>query len=161
MVSIIIHAVLGVAVVVAIVVSNPQIFRAKVTGPPVSALEALYYAAGIGSLPFCWYWNIQFVNTYAPDGVHNAIWGPGSWAQFIALGYDNPAASSASLDYTIMSVILLPFFAIVDGRRRGINRPWLHVLALLVTSSAFAWAFYLVTVERQRRVTANQPVPTG
>jgi hypothetical protein len=41
----------------------------------------------------------------------------------------NPAASSAGQDYTIGNVILLPL--------------------------AFAWAFYLATTERQRRLTES------
>jgi Terpene cyclase DEP1 len=39
----------------------------------------------------------------------------------------------------------------VDGRRRGIARPWLYFVVSLFTSFAFAWAFYLATAERQRR----------
>src|SRR5581483_8780020 len=84
-------------------------------------------------------------------GAANPIWGDGSWAQYIRLMYVNPAAGSAGQDYTIGNVILLPLFTIVDGRRRGIARPWLYFVASLFTSFAFAWAFYLATVERQRR----------
>ena len=64
--------------------------------------------------------------------------------------YANWASSSASADYTIGNVILLPLFTIIDGRRRGI-RPWLFFVSSLFTSFAFAWAFHLATVERQRR----------
>ena len=53
------------------------------------------------------------------------------------LGYANPAASSASQDYTIMSLLLFPVWAIIDGRRRGIKRAWLFCVLLLFTSSAF------------------------
>jgi hypothetical protein len=83
--------------------------------------------------------------------MHNFIWGPGSWSEFIALGYDNPAASSASQDYTIMSVLIFPVWVIVDGRRRGIKNAWLYIGFILFASSASAWAFYLAAVERQRR----------
>jgi hypothetical protein len=55
---------------------------------------------------------------------------------------------SASQDYTIGNVILLPLFTIVDGYRR-VRRPGCFVSSLF-TSFAFAWAFYLATVERQR-----------
>jgi hypothetical protein len=41
---------------------------------------------------------------------------------------------------------------IVGGRRRGIARPWLFFVSSLFTSFAFAWAFYLATLERQRRL---------
>ncbi|MDT5161597.1 MAG: hypothetical protein QOC90_1907, partial [Mycobacterium sp.] len=57
--------------------------------------------------------------------------------------------------YIIGNVILLPLFTIIDGRRRGIRRPWLYFVASFFTSFAFAWAFYLATAERQRR---HQPV---
>jgi drug/metabolite transporter (DMT)-like permease len=67
------------------------------------------------------------------------------------MGYANWASSSASADYTIGNVILLPLFTIIDGRRRGIRRPWLFFVSSLFTSFAFACAFYLATVERQRR----------
>ena len=47
-------------------------------------------------------------------------------------------------------MILLPLFTIVDGYRRGVRRPWLYFVSSLFTSFAFARAFYLATVERQR-----------
>lgn len=68
-----------------------------------------------------------------------------------ALGYVNPAASSASQDYTIMSLPLFPIWSIVDGRRRGIKQAWLFCGLILLASSAFAWAAYLAVVERQHK----------
>ena len=133
--------------------SNPRIFRRPAT-PKVSALEAVFYLAGVAATVIGYYFNHQYVSEYS-RGTHNAIWGDhGSWKEFILLGYDNPAAASASQDYTIMSLILLPLFVIVDGRRRGIRHAWMYMLLILFTSSAFPWAFYLATVERQRRVDA-------
>jgi hypothetical protein len=66
--------------------------------------------------------------------------------------FDNPASSSASIDYSIANVLLLPLITIVDGRRRGIAKPWLYFVATLFTSFAFGWAFYAATVERRRRL---------
>lgn len=150
MVSLIVHFVIGIALVVWIVRANPQVFATPAGGPAFAPLELLYYAIGIASVALGYYFNHQFVDQYATaDG--NPIWGPGSWQQFIELGYDNPAASSASQDYTIVNVLLLPLFTIVDGRRRGIRVPWLYFVASLFTSCAFAYAFYFATVERQRR----------
>jgi Terpene cyclase DEP1 len=105
---------------------------------------------GLASIALGYYFNYQFVQEYATPSS-NPIWGPGSWQQFIALGYDNPAASSASQDYTIMSLLIFPVWAIVDGRRRGIKNAWLYIAFILFFSSASAWAFYLAAVERQRR----------
>ena len=150
MVSLIVHAILGVVVVGLIVAGNRAIFRRPPTGPPVSLLEGAYYLAGVASVLIGWYFNIKFVMEYA-HGHANPLWGDGSWAQYIRLMYVNPAAGSAGQDYTIANVVLLPLFTIVDGRRRGIVRPWLYFVASLFTSFAFAWAFYLATVERQRR----------
>jgi hypothetical protein len=150
MLSLIVHAVLGVIVVGLLVAGNRTIFRRPATGPAVSALEGIYFAAGIASVALGWYFNIRFVTEYS-NGHHNPLWGDGSWAQYLELMYVNPAAGSAGQDYTIANVILLPLFTIIDGRRRGIARPWLYFVASLFTSFAFAWAFYLATVERQRR----------
>jgi hypothetical protein len=151
MLSLIVHAVLGVTVIWLIVVSNPAVFRRPATGPLLSTLETVYYAVGVASIALGWYFNVRFVQEYA-HGHTNPIWGDGSWAQYIKLMYANPAASSAGQDYTIGNVILLPLMTIVEGRRRGIARPWLFFVSSLFTSFAFAWAFYLAVTERQRRL---------
>ena len=147
--TLLVHAVLAVLVIGWIIQSNAAVFRRPATGPAFSGLELVYYVVGIASIVLGWYFNIQFVREFA-DGTGNVFTGNGSWWQFISLGYDNPAAASASQDYTIGNVILLPLFTIVDGYRRGIRRPWLYFVSSLFTSFAFAWAFYLATVERQR-----------
>ena len=150
MVSLFVHALLGVAVLVFIVRSNSATFTRFQTGPRVSALELFYYVVGVASIALGYYFNYHYVQEYVIPSS-NPIWGPGSWQEFIALGYTNPAASSASEDYTIMSLLIFPVFAIVDGRRRGIKHAWLYIGFILFASSAFAWAFYLATAERQRR----------
>lgn len=154
MVSLIAHAVLGLAVIGLIIASNPQIFRRTPSGPALSALECVYYVVGIASIALGWYFNIRFVREYS-QGSSNPIWGPGSWADYLRLMFVNPAASSASQDYTIGNLILLPLWTIVDGRRRGVRRPWLYFVSSLFTSFAFAWAFYLATIERHRRLFAE------
>jgi hypothetical protein len=154
MVSLIAHAVLGIAVILWIVKSNPAIYAKPANGPLFSPLEIVYYVVGIASVGLGWYFNVRFVQQYAPHGItgtHNPIWGPGSWTQYIQLMFTNPAAGSASQDYTIANVILLPLFSIIDGYRRGLKRPWLFFVSSLFTSFAFALAFYFATIERQRR----------
>ncbi|CAJ1507753.1 DUF2834 domain-containing protein [[Mycobacterium] burgundiense] len=150
MVSLIVHFVLGIAVIAWIVRANPQIFARVEAEPLFSKMEVTYYAIGIASIALGYYFNHQFVATYAVEGG-NPIWGQGSWQQFIALGYTNPAAASASQDYTIINVILLPLFTIADGLRRGVKHPWLFFVSSLFTSCAFAYAFYFATIERQHR----------
>jgi hypothetical protein len=161
MVSLLVHAALGVTAIWLIIASNPAVFRRTATGPALSALELALYAAGVVSVVLGWYFNVRFVRDYA-HGHTNPIWGDGSWAQYIKLMYANPASSSAGQDYTIANVIILPLITIVEGRRRGIRRPWLFFVSSLFTSFAFAWAFYLATAERQRRLglaTAGKPTP--
>lgn len=148
MVSLVVHALLGIAVLWFTVASNPQIFSRPAGGPRFSALEIAFWAIGFASLPLCWYFNIKYVYAFS----ENPFWGEGAdWSQFISLGYANPAAASASADYTIVNVLLLPLFTIVDGRRREIRHPWLFFVSSLFTSCAFAYAFYFATIERQRR----------
>mgnify|MGYP000131309554 FL=1 len=150
MVSLGIHLILGAAVIAWLIRSNPQIFSRVPGGPAFSTLEVVYYVLGIASIVLGYYFNHQFVAQYAVPGG-NMFWGPGSWQEFIKLGYTNPAAASASQDYTIINVLLLPLFTIADGMRRGIRRPWLYFVASLFTSCAFAYAFYFATIERQHR----------
>jgi Terpene cyclase DEP1 len=150
MVSLIVHLTLGIGCIAWIVRANPQVFAKAAAGPAFSVLELVYYVVGVASIGLGYYFNHQFVDQYAVEGG-NVIWGPGSWQQFIALGYANPAAASASQDYTIINVILLPLFTIADGYRRGIRRPWLFFVSSLFTSCAFAYAFYFAVVERQHR----------
>ncbi len=157
MVALFVHAILGIAVIVFIVKSNPAIFKRMPTGPQLSTLEIVLWALGIISLPISWYFNIQYVQEYA----ENPFWGQPTWAEFIAMGYANPSSSSQVVDYTIMSVILA-LWAVVDGRKRGIKNSWLYFGLFLFTSSAFGSAMYLATVERQRRhqqltVTVDSP----
>ncbi len=153
MVSLIAHAVLGVITIWLIVRSNPAIFRRTGSGPLLSTYEWVLYVAGAASVILGWYFNIRFVQTRGPDKtLFNPLWGDGSWAQYIKLMFANPASSSAGQDYTIGNALLLPVMTIVDGRRRGIARPWLFFVSSLFTSFAFAWAFYLATTERQRRL---------
>lgn len=159
MVSLLVHAVLGLSVIGWIVASNPRVFARPAVGPLFSPLECVYYAVGIASVVLGWYFNIRFVQQFA-HGSTNPIWGPGSWADYIRLMFTNPAASSASQDYTIANVILLPLFTIVDGYRRGLRRPWLFFVSSLFTSFAFAFAFYFATIERQRRHAQSSTAPT-
>jgi Terpene cyclase DEP1/Predicted membrane protein (DUF2101) len=160
MASLLVHAALGVTVVWLIVASNPAIFRRTATGPLVSALELALYVVGVASVILGWYFNIRFVRDYS-HGHTNPIWGDGSWAQYIKLMFANPASSSAGQDYTLANVIILPLITIVEGRRRGIARPWLFFVSSLFTSFAFAWAFYLAVAERQLRLTSSAAPPTA
>jgi hypothetical protein len=150
MVSLIVHLVLGIGCIAWIVRANQPVFARPATGPMFSPLEIVFYVVGVASIALGYYFNHQFVETYAVPGG-NPFWGPGSWQQFIQLGYVNPSAASQVQDYTIINVILLPLFTIVDGYRRGIRRPWLFFVSSLFTSCAFAFAFYFAVMDRHHR----------
>ena len=107
----------------------------------VSGLEGVYYAVGVASLVLGWYFNIRYVHTY-----HDA-----SYVNYTKMLFTNWAADSAAQDYTIVNVVLLPLWSIVDGRRRGLRVPWIFFVMSLFTSLAFAMAMYLAFVERQVR----------
>jgi uncharacterized protein DUF2834 len=146
MVALLVHAILGIVTIAVIVRSNPAVFKRLPTSRQLSALEFFLWVLGIVSLPVTWYFNIRYVQEYA----ENPFWGQPTWAQFMALGYVNPASSSQVADYTILSVIMA-VWAVVDGRRRGFKHAWLYFALFLFTSSTFGSAMYLATVERQRR----------
>ncbi|OBI47955.1 hypothetical protein A5707_18785 [Mycobacterium kyorinense] len=160
MISLLVHAILGLTVIGWIVASNPAVFSRPSGGSRFSTLECLYYVIGIASIVLGWYFNIRFVREYS-TGSGNPIWGPGSWSDYIRLMFTNPAASSASQDYTIINVVLLPLFTIIDGYRRGLRRPWLYFVSSLFTSCAFAFAFYFATIERQHRHAQLRATPTA
>jgi len=50
MAALLVHAILGVTVVWLIVASNPAVFRRPAADPRVSALELVYYTAGVASV---------------------------------------------------------------------------------------------------------------
>lgn len=160
MVSLVVHALLGLTVIGLIIASNPGIFRRVPAGPQLSALECVYYVLGVASVVVGWYFNIRFVRDYS-HGSTNPFWGPGSYADYIRLMFVNPAGSSAGQDYLFANVILLPLWTIVDGRRRGVRHPWLYFVASDFTSFSFAWAFYLATIERQRRMSVASAPETA
>ena len=93
MVSLVVHFVLGIAVIAWIVRANPLVFAKPAGGPAFSAMEIVLYVVGVASIALGYYFNHQFVAQYAVEGG-NPLWGPGSWQQFIVLGYANPAAAS-------------------------------------------------------------------
>jgi Terpene cyclase DEP1 len=154
MITLIAQAVLGLAAIGLIVASNRQIFRRALDGPQLSGMEYAYYVVGIASVALSWYFNIRYVSQYSA-GSENPLWARGGWTQYVRLMFANPAASSATQDYLIANLLLLPLFTIVGGMRRGVRRPWLYFVSSWFITFAFAWAFYLATIDRQRRLAGH------
>jgi hypothetical protein len=137
--SLVFYGILGVVSTVAAFVVNRRLFAGGSVGRP-SALEAFYYLVGVVSLGLGWYFNVRYTHTYP-----NA-----SYVNYTKMLFSNWAADSAAQDYIIVNVVLLSVWTITDGRRRGIRIPWIFFVMSLFTSLAFAMAFYLAFVERQR-----------
>lgn len=157
MISLLVHALLAVVTVVAIVRTNPAIFRHVPDGPRLSLLEWALYGIGVASVAAGWFFNITFVVENTDGWFNNPLWGDGSWAQYMQLMFDNPAASSAGIDFSIANVLILPIVAVVWGRRQGINKPVLFFVVTLFASFTFGWAFFAAALERQRRLELAQP----
>ena len=127
--------------------ANRRLFGAGGAGR-VRPLEAVYYVVGCCSLVLGWYFNVRYVHAYP----HHA-----SYIDYTRKLFTNWAADSAAQDYTIVNVILLPLWTIVDGRRRRLRVPWIFFVMSLFTSLAFAMAMFLALMERQIRYNRNRP----
>ena len=159
MVSLLVHGLLGIGSVILILRSNPAIFRRTASGPLLSNLELALYGIGTASVVAGWSFNVTFVVQNTDGWFNNPLWGDGSWAQYMQLMFDNPAAGSAGIDFSIANVLILPIVAVVWGTRQGINRPVLYFVVTLFASFTFGWAFFAATIERQRRLASEQPTP--
>jgi len=146
------YGALAVASTVFAFVVNRRLFGGHGAGG-VSVLEAVYYVVGACSLLLGWYFNVRYVHLYE----HRA-----TYVDYTKELFTNWAADSAAQDYIIVNVVLLPLWTIVEGRRRGLRQPWIFFVMSLFTSLAFAMAFFLAFMERQRRYNQSRmPVPAS
>jgi len=139
--SLVIYGFLGLVSTAVAFAYNRRLFAGALAGR-TSRLEGLYYVVAISSLCLGWYFNVRYVHAYP----HQA-----SYVNYTKMLFSNWASDSAAQDYTIVNVVLLPLWTIVDGRRRGMRVPWIFFVMSLFTSLAFAMAMYLAFVERQIR----------
>jgi hypothetical protein len=140
------YGILGLASTALAFACNRRLFSGHAVGR-VSTLEGVYYVVGVASLCLGWYFNIRYVHTY--DHA--------SYINYTKMLFSNWAADSAAQDYTIVNLVLLPLWTIVDGRRRGLRVPWIFFVMSLFTSLAFSMAMYLAFVERQNRYEPEEP----
>ena len=138
MLSLTIHAVLGVATTAYVLRANRRFF----TGGRWSPIEVVLAVVGVASVLLGYYFNYRYVDQFGKTA---------SWWHFTESLFSNWAADSAAQDYIIANVVLFPIWTILDGRRRGISVPWGFFVMSLVTSFGFSVAAYLLVVERQVR----------
>jgi hypothetical protein len=139
--SLLFYGALGLASTAFAFWANRRLFVGGRAGP-VTGLEGVYYALGIISLCLGWYFNIRYVHEFGHQATYVA---------YVKALFSSWASDSAAQDYTMVNVVILPLWTIVDGRRRGLAVPWIFFVMSLFTSLAFAVAFYLAFVERQIR----------
>ena len=139
--SLFIFGVLGIASTAVAFAVNRRLFAGGAAGP-VTLLEGVYYAVGLCSLVLGWYFNVRYTHLYG----HRA-----NYVNYTKMLFTNWAADSAAQDYVIVNVVLLPIWTIVEGGRRGLRWAWIFFVMSLFTSLAFAMAFFLAFMERQRR----------
>jgi SNF family Na+-dependent transporter len=145
MISLIVHAVLGVLTTVLMVRWNPDLFRGW-RRQGVTPIEAALVVIGVASVAMGWYFNIRYVQEWGKTA---------SWVHFTQSLFENWAAKSAAQDYILANAVLFPLWTIPDGRRRGIARPWIFFVMSLFTSFAFSMAAYILATERQARVSGR------
>ena len=142
MLSLFVHAALGVLTVALFLRFNAHLYRKDWPGSRTTPLEGLYYALAIGSVCAGWYFNVHYVMAYPEQA---------SWAHFTGMLFDNPASSSAGQDMIVTNVFLFPLWTMIDGRRRGLRHTWIYFVISLFTSFGFAMGVYLAAQERQMR----------
>lgn len=91
----------------------------------------LYGVLSVVGLIGTWYFNISFA-------------GPGN---YVAAWFANDASSSAATDLIVVS-LAASIFMVVEGRRLGMRRAWLYVVAGFVLAMAFAVPLFLLMRER-------------
>ena len=142
MLSLLVHAALGVLTVLLFYRFNAHLYRDDWPGARVTLLEGAYYALAVGSVCIGWWFNIHYVMAYPAQA---------SWRHFTSMLFDNPAAGSAGQDMVVTNVFLFPLWTMIDGPRRGMRRSWIYFLISLFTSFGFAMGVYLAAQERQLR----------
>jgi hypothetical protein len=149
MISLALHAALGVLTVVVFFRVNRYLYARGWPGSRVTPLEGLYYLLAIGSVCIGWYFNVTYVMTYPAEA---------SWVHFTRMLFTNPAAASGGQDLIVTNAILFPLWTMIDGPRRGLRGTWIYFTMSLVTSFGFAMGLYLAAQERQVRWLAARRV---
>jgi len=110
-----------------------------------AARQATYAVLAGAGLVATWYFNLQFMRE--SGGAFSVV-------EFVRAGYANSAASSLSNDLLIGTLAFL-VFSYAEARRLGMRHWW--VVPVLTFGVAFACAFPLFLLLRERRLTNGPP----
>lgn len=146
MLSLLVHAALGLVTIGVFVVVNAHLYRRDWAGSGTSLLEGLYYALAVGSVCTGWYFDVHYVMAYPAEA---------SWAHFTRMLFTNPAAASGGQDLVVTNAVLFPLWTMIDGPRRGLRSAWIYFVMSLFTSFGFSMGLYLAAQERQVRWNAS------
>jgi hypothetical protein len=149
MLSLAIHAALGVLTIVVFFRVNRYLYARDWPGSRISWAEGLYYVVAVGSVCAGWYFNVTYVMAYPTEA---------SWSHFTKMLFTNPAAGSGGQDLIVTNAILFPLWTMIDGPRRGLKATWIYFTMSLFTSFGFSMGLYLAAQERQVRWLAAQRV---
>src|SRR5262245_31418243 len=97
MMSLAIHAALGVLTVAIFFHFNRYLYARDWEGSDVTWLEGLYYVLAIASVSIGWYFNVTYVLAYPAEA---------SWVHFTQMLFTNPAAGSIGQDVIVTNGIL-------------------------------------------------------
>ena len=147
MLSLFIHAALGVLTIGVFFYVNAHLYRRDWHGSVLTLLEGFYYLLAVGSVCTGWYFNVHYVLAYPAEA---------SWAHFTKMLFTNPAASSGGQDLIVTNAVLFPLWTMVDGPRRGLRSTWIYFTMSLFTSFGFSMGLYLAAQVRQVRWLAAQ-----
>lgn len=113
----------------------------------LSFRQGVYAVLAVAGLIGTWFFNLQFITE--AGGSFPVL-------EFVRGGYANPAAASLTND---LLVALLSFlvWSFAEARRLGIRHWW--VVVVVTFGVAFAVAFPLFLLVRERRLAAQQPHP--
>lgn len=112
--------------------------------------QAIYLALAVIGLLGCWYFNLQWMTGPMDSSLKG----------FVEGGFANSASSSIAWDLTFGSLPIFVFM-IVEGRRIGMTRPWLYVIAGFTIAFAFACPLFLAVRERHLDDARRRSAPVG
>lgn len=107
--------------------------------------ELVYAALSVLGLLATWYFNLRFMEE--SGGTFSVV-------EFVRAGYANSAASSLSNDLLIATVTFV-VWSFAEARRLQMRHWW--VFPVLTFAVAFACAFPLFLLLRERRLAALEP----
>lgn len=143
----VIHMIIGLASIAGMFWINRHLYAGGWKGAGVTAIEAVYYLCALVGMVLGWYFNLQYMTTYA-----NEV----GWVHWTKLLFVNPASASGGQDLIIANLIIMPLWTISEGRRCGMKASWWYFPMSLVTSFAFGIAMFLAIQQRHLRWQAAQ-----